>query len=121
MVSGPAGTTKLTDLGWRSATSGHGKVQINKNAVEGPLKLAGKEVSFGIGTHANSVIVYELPPAHKAVHRHGRTRTTAQPQELDRSRDGVLRDDGCARTGVARAGRSADAGPGKAESRTGAH
>lgn len=63
------GTTRLTDLEWRSATSGYGRPRIGQNVVEGPLKLANREPEFGIGTHANSVIVYELPP--------GATRFTA--------------------------------------------
>lgn len=63
-------SANLTDLNWRTATTGYGQVQINKNAVGNPLRLVGAEVAFGIGTHANSVIVYELPA--------GSTRFTAK-------------------------------------------
>jgi putative membrane-bound dehydrogenase-like protein len=56
---------KLTELKWKSASTGWGQVRVNKNAEGGPLRIDGKEVPFGIGTHANSVIAYELPPGYK--------------------------------------------------------
>ncbi|MCC7422636.1 MAG: NPCBM/NEW2 domain-containing protein [Planctomycetaceae bacterium] len=52
---------KLTELKWKSATKGWGEVQINKNCEGQPLRINGKAVEYGIGTHANSVIEYELP------------------------------------------------------------
>jgi hypothetical protein len=78
-----SGTTKITDLSWRSATSGYGKPQVDKNVVEGPLKLARRDVPYGIGTHANSVIIYELPE--------GTTRFTASvgPDEGATSKSNV--------------------------------
>ena len=59
--------TKLTDIKWKSASTGWGKVQINKNCGGSPLRINGKNILFGIGTHANSVIHYELPKNHKFV------------------------------------------------------
>jgi len=53
---------KLTDLKWKRASAGWGKVRINRNADGGPLKIAGQAVPFGIGTHAPSIIVYDVPP-----------------------------------------------------------
>jgi len=67
---GPDGAKKLTDLSWKSASSGHNKAQVDKNAVGEKLRIADTEPAFGIGTHAHSVIVYDLPP--------GVTRFTAQ-------------------------------------------
>jgi putative membrane-bound dehydrogenase-like protein len=55
------GEQKLTELKWKSASSEWGKVHMNQNADGRPLRIAGKEVSYGIGTHANSVIVFDLP------------------------------------------------------------
>lgn len=60
-LSGPEGTSRLTDLPWRSASTGYGKVLVDKNVVEKPLSIGGRPQPFGIGTHAASVIVYELP------------------------------------------------------------
>ncbi len=59
---GPAGEKKLTELKWKSAQSGWGQVNLDKNC-EGtaPLKLDATPAAYGIGTHANSLIVYDLP------------------------------------------------------------
>ncbi len=59
---GPGGQKKLTELKWRSASSQWGAVHVDRNADGGPLKIDGKSVSYGIGTHANSLIVFDLPP-----------------------------------------------------------
>ncbi|MGE3778375.1 MAG: PVC-type heme-binding CxxCH protein, partial [Pirellulaceae bacterium] len=61
---GPAGEKKLTELTWKSADADWGKVSINKNAGGGELKVAGEPIAYGIGTHANSVIVYDLPDGY---------------------------------------------------------
>ena len=61
-LTGPKGAIKLTDLKWASATTGYGTVQIDKNIIGKPLRLDGKTYAGGIGTHANSVITYLLPP-----------------------------------------------------------
>lgn len=58
---GPKGEMKLTDLKWRSASSDFGTVGVNKNVSGGELKINGKEVAYGLGTHANSIIAYDLP------------------------------------------------------------
>jgi putative membrane-bound dehydrogenase-like protein len=58
---GDSGEKKLTDLKWKSAGADWGHVQINKNAEGAPLRINGKAVEYGIGTHANSVIEYDLP------------------------------------------------------------
>ncbi len=55
------GEKKLTELKWKSATCEWGQVGINKNAEGNELKIAGKPVAYGIGTHANSVIAFDLP------------------------------------------------------------
>ncbi len=50
----------LTTLKWKSATCGWGGVHIDKDCQDQPMKVQGKIVK-GIGTHARSVIVYDLP------------------------------------------------------------
>ena len=62
---GPQGETRLTTLKWRSATTSWGRVFSGRNAGGGPMRIAGKPVSYGIGTHANSVIEFDLPRGHK--------------------------------------------------------
>jgi len=54
-------TLKLIDLKWKSATSAHGQVMIGKNNSNGPLSVDAKVYANGIGTHANSLIAYDLP------------------------------------------------------------
>ena len=58
---GPDGEKKLTELKWKSASADFGDVLIGKNNSGGPLKIAGKSVAYGIGTHANSMIAFDLP------------------------------------------------------------
>jgi mono/diheme cytochrome c family protein len=61
VIEGPKGTRKLTELKWVMATTGYGKVQVNHNVVGKPLRIDGKDVGWGVGTHARSEIVYRLP------------------------------------------------------------
>jgi alpha-galactosidase len=66
----PDGTVQhLSDLDWTSATCGW-KPQPQKNqSIEGnPLKINGVTLSHGIGTHASSVIEYNLPPGFTEFH-----------------------------------------------------
>jgi putative heme-binding domain-containing protein len=58
---GPSGEVKLTDLKWSKVT---GRATIGKNNGGGPLKVNGKPVAFGIGTHARSTIHYKLPKGY---------------------------------------------------------
>ncbi|HQZ64361.1 MAG TPA: NPCBM/NEW2 domain-containing protein [Planctomycetaceae bacterium] len=61
---GSKGELKLTDLKWKTAEAGWGKVEINRNADGGEMRINGKPVEYGIGTHANSVIHFELPEGY---------------------------------------------------------
>ncbi len=62
---GPSGEKKLTDLPMKSATAGFGKVHINQNAGGGAMRIAGNPVSYGLGTHANSVIAFDVPAGYE--------------------------------------------------------
>lgn len=55
-----SGEKSLLDMNWKSASAEWGDVRKNANAGGGPLKVLDK-VLPGIGTHANSTIVFELP------------------------------------------------------------
>lgn len=44
-----------------SSTTGFGTIQKDKSIVGKPLRLVGKTYGEGIGTHANSVLIYEVP------------------------------------------------------------
>ena len=51
----------VTTLKWTVATSQWGTVNKNLNAADQPLKVKGKSFEKGIGTHANSVIGFDVP------------------------------------------------------------
>lgn len=65
VLVGPKGEKKLTELKWKSASSQFGNVNVDKNAGGSAMKVNGKEVAFGIGTHANSVIAFDLPEGYE--------------------------------------------------------
>lgn len=52
---------RLTEVEWKSAVSGWGSVRVNANAGGQQLRSAGRPVEYGIGTHSNSVIAYNVP------------------------------------------------------------
>ena len=58
---GADGERKLTELKWKRASSAFGSPQVNRNCRGAALQIAGKAVEYGLGTHANSVIEYDLP------------------------------------------------------------
>lgn len=61
LIRADGSSVNLTSLKWKSATTGYGKIGINKNVKGGALKMDGRIYANGIGTHATSVIHYELP------------------------------------------------------------
>ncbi len=65
---GPTVEKKLTELKWSSAGSQWGNVRVNQNAGGGAMRIAGKPIAYGIGTHANSVIHFKLPKNHGYTH-----------------------------------------------------
>jgi len=63
VLKGPKGTLSLTKLDWEHATAGWGAPHVNRTCEDQPLTLDGKRVT-GIGTHAESIIIYELPEGY---------------------------------------------------------
>ena len=51
----------LADIPFSKGEAGWNKVHYNENLFGKPLKVDGKQYDKGIGTHANSVIVFDLP------------------------------------------------------------
>ena len=60
---GTKGELKLTDLKWKSV-EGFGGAQINRNYEGKRIRVGGKKYSYAIGTHAPSMIVYDLPAGY---------------------------------------------------------
>lgn len=65
LVMGDGSEKKLTEIEWKSAKSGWQQVRVNANAEGHELRSAGKAIENGIGTHANSVIAFNLPDGAK--------------------------------------------------------
>lgn len=59
-LRGSSGEIPLTSIKWSTASSGWGMPHVDRTCEDKPLVLGGREVS-GIGTHANSLIVFDLP------------------------------------------------------------
>jgi putative membrane-bound dehydrogenase-like protein len=56
------GSTKdLTKLAWKAASQGSGSTRVGKSAMGDAILVNGQTYGNGIGTHARSVIFYELP------------------------------------------------------------
>ncbi|GAA5483099.1 NPCBM/NEW2 domain-containing protein [Haloferula sargassicola] len=63
VLKGPQGTKKLTELQWTFASAGWGEARVDRACDGQPLRVDGREVT-GIGTHAESVIIYDLPEGY---------------------------------------------------------
>lgn len=56
------GEVKLTDLKWRTATTGFGSINLHRSVGGGKLRIGERAFEYGLGSHAPSLIVYDLPP-----------------------------------------------------------
>jgi hypothetical protein len=54
-------TLDLTTYKYMRSTCGWGSVAVNKNINGGKLSIDGTQYDKGIATHANSILLYELP------------------------------------------------------------
>ena len=61
---GKKGELKLTELKWKSL-EGFGGGKIDTNYQGKPIRVGGKKYANGIGVHAPSVIVYDLPEGYQ--------------------------------------------------------
>lgn len=63
VLHGSKGDLKLTGLKWTSATAGWGEAHVNRTCEDQPLIVNDKTIE-GIGTHSESIIIYELPEGY---------------------------------------------------------
>ncbi|MBL9155073.1 MAG: NPCBM/NEW2 domain-containing protein [Verrucomicrobiales bacterium] len=56
---------KLTELDWKSATAEWGRISRVNNAGGQEMRVDGKKLAYGVGTHATSVIHYAIPGGAK--------------------------------------------------------
>jgi len=52
--------SRLTELAWERAEITFGRVRVDRNCEDMPLRIHGRPVPYGIGTHAPSVVVYDV-------------------------------------------------------------
>lgn len=64
VLKGSKGELKLTDLKWINATAGWGNAMVNRACDGRPLIVNGQTVN-GIGSHAESTIIYDLPEGYE--------------------------------------------------------
>ncbi len=62
---GKKGTLNLTDIKWKSASAGWGSSAIARSVMDNKLIVDNKEYANGIGTHAPSIIEYDLPEGYE--------------------------------------------------------
>jgi alpha-galactosidase len=62
---GKHGTLDLTDIKWSSASAGWGSVSIDQSVGGNRPVVDGKEYVNGIGTHATSIIEYDIPEGYE--------------------------------------------------------
>jgi putative membrane-bound dehydrogenase-like protein len=55
------GEIALSSIPWTSAQAGWGDAHVGKNCNNGAIQVDGQKFADGIGTHAPSVIAYDLP------------------------------------------------------------
>lgn len=63
VLHGPKGDLKLTSLKWINATAGWGEARVNRTCDNRPIIINNKPAE-GIGTHGESVIIYDLPEGY---------------------------------------------------------
>lgn len=87
-LHGAKGDLKLTSLKWLGATSGWGEANVNRTCDNNPI-IINDETRDGIGAHAESVIVYQLPEGYDSF-----TATGYVTTEIGSVNFGVLVDKG---------------------------
>jgi hypothetical protein len=82
-LSGPRGETNLSQIKWSAAKAEWNAVFVNKSVAGGPLDVGGNDYADGIGTHATSVIEYDLPPGYtRFLTRAGLDRSGVSPSTV---------------------------------------
>jgi alpha-galactosidase len=64
-LTGKNGTLNLTDVKWTTATSGWGSATINNSVGGNALVVDTLAYANGIGTHATSIIEYDIPEGYE--------------------------------------------------------
>ncbi len=79
-ISGPAGEKKLTKMKWTYSICGWNSTRVNGGVGGGDIRIKGRKVSEGIGTHTVSVIEYKLPKGYTRLRAQGSLDDTGTKQ-----------------------------------------
>ena len=63
-LTGKKDSLNLISIKWKSATAGWGSASIDRSVMGNKLIVDNKEYAYGIGTHANSIIEYDIPEGY---------------------------------------------------------
>ena len=63
-LTGQRGTLRLAGTKWVSATSGWSIAKVNQSVMGYPLSVGDREYGEGIGTHATSIIEFDVPEGY---------------------------------------------------------
>ncbi|MGO9482611.1 MAG: NPCBM/NEW2 domain-containing protein [Candidatus Kryptoniota bacterium] len=63
-LTGKKGSLNLTGIKWLSASAGWGSATVDRSVEGNRLTVDNKEYADGIGTHANSIIEYDIPEGY---------------------------------------------------------
>jgi hypothetical protein len=61
LVKADGSELKLTEIKWRETQTSFGEVHVDQNVNGQHIRIGGKTYRFGLGTHATSMIAYDLP------------------------------------------------------------
>ena len=64
-LEGPKGVLNLSELKWEYANSSSGLVSINKAHNNSKIFYKGKVQKNSIFSHANSLVIFSIPPGYK--------------------------------------------------------
>jgi len=70
VLTGPDGTLDLTSLKWNYARAGHDDVRVGISSSGRPIQLDGRVVK-GLGTHAPSIVEFDVPAGYDTFRARG--------------------------------------------------
>ena len=78
---GPKGELKLTDLDWKHASQGWSVTRRNTSPAGTPMRVNGKTVPYGIGTHSPAVLGFDIPEGYETFIAQGGLDNSATDQK----------------------------------------
>ena len=74
---------KLTEIKWRETKTSFGEIHVNQSVNGQQIRIGGTSYQFGLGTHATSMIAYDLPQGARRFRAIGGLDNSGTDQEGD--------------------------------------